>query len=307
MTSELIRSLVTRLAADDVHFYVDGSELKYRAKKGAIREADRKRVALNKAAIIEYICKLQQVEIELTVTLPPIERVERDSDGRVLSYGQQRLWFIDQLEDGSAPYNSQFGWFIEGRLDTAALEEALAEILDRHEILRTCYVGVGDESRQVIQRRRSLPLTYRDLAAVPDVHKEAQIRQWMQEDVSAPFNLRKDLLVRASIVSSTQDAHRLLLTIHNIACDGWSGGILEREFRELYDARRLHRPVRLSPLRIQYEKRVKQTHRFRLSQDCGSLKLPSSLNNLPIDINWGYIILLLWGYMLKIAEFTFLG
>ena len=252
MAIDPIRGLVSKLIAEDVHLYVDGSELKYRARKGAIRDADRKRVKENKAAIIEYLRKLQQIATEQSATLPTIEPAARNGQGLVLSYGQQRLWFIDQFEGGSAHYNTQSTLWIEGQLDTQAFEAALTELLERHEILRTCYIEAGGEPRQVIQELRSLPLTYRELGSVPDEHKQAQVRRWIQDDVSAPFDLRQDLVVRASIISFTDQAHLLVVTTHHIAGDGWSGGIFERELRELYDARRSNRPAQLSPLRIQY-------------------------------------------------------
>src|SRR5687768_6191363 len=126
MASDSIRDLVVRLSDADVHLYVDGAELKYRARKGALQEADRVQVKENKAAIVDYLRRLQQVEVERPAALPPIERVVCDADGLPLSYGQQRLWFIDQFEGGSGHYNTQCSLVIEGKLDTAALQGALS-------------------------------------------------------------------------------------------------------------------------------------------------------------------------------------
>src|SRR5688572_1789119 len=116
MATDPIRDVVTRLVAEDVHLYVDGAELKYRARQGGIREADKKWVKENKAAIIEYLCKLQ-LTIEQPVPPPPIVPVARSDDGLALSYAQQRLWFIDRLGKGSAQYNMAGSYVLAGELD----------------------------------------------------------------------------------------------------------------------------------------------------------------------------------------------
>ena len=252
MATDLIRDLVARLTADDVHLYVDGAELKYRARKGAIQEADRKQVRERKSAIMDYLRKLQAIEAEHAAALPPIERAERESGGLALSYGQQRLWFIDQLGEGSLQYNMPVAHMLEGELEIGAFERALGSLMERHEVLRTRFVEERDEPRQVIATQYTLPLQLHDLSAMSEQELAREARRLMRQEERTPFDLSRDLMLRVRLLKLSSKQHLVLYTLHHIASDGWSLGIFFRELMALYQAYAAGEPSPLAPLPIQY-------------------------------------------------------
>jgi amino acid adenylation domain-containing protein len=253
MATDLIRELVHGLFANDVHLYVEGSELKYRATKGAIRDADRKRVRENKAAIIEYLCKLQQIEIEQAAALPPIERVERDSDGLLpLSFSQQRLWFIDQMGVARTQYNMPGSYLLEGEFDVGAFERALQSVLERHEVLRTYFIKQDGEPREAIAVQYALPWQLHDLSELSGQERAREAKRLMREEARTPFDLSRDLMLRVQVLKLSAKHHLVLYTMHHIASDGWSGGILRSELSALYGAYSNGKENPLPPLKIQY-------------------------------------------------------
>jgi amino acid adenylation domain-containing protein/FkbM family methyltransferase len=181
--------------------------------------------------------------------LPAIEAVERD--GRLpLSYAQQRLWFIDQVEAGSAFYNSPAAIRLRGSLDPLALARSLSEIVRRHEVLRTRFCSEGGEPYQVIEEARELDLDVVDLSHLEEREREAE--RLAALEARRPFDLSKGPLLRASLLRLASDHHVLLLTMHHIASDAWSLGILVREAAALYRAFSAGEEPGLAPLPIQY-------------------------------------------------------
>jgi amino acid adenylation domain-containing protein len=169
--------------------------------------------------------------------LPPVVRVDRDRP-LPLSFAQERLWFIDRLEGGSAPYNIPAALRLAGALDTAALERSLGEIVRRHESLRTIFREVDGGAVQVIAPFTGFALPIDDLSALPEADREAEVRRRAREDAARPFDLAEGPLVRAVLLRLAGEEHVLLLCIHHIVSDGWSSGVLRRELSALYTAYR---------------------------------------------------------------------
>ncbi|MFD2170023.1 amino acid adenylation domain-containing protein [Tumebacillus lipolyticus] len=169
-----------------------------------------------------------------------------------LSFAQQRLWFIDRFEPGSSLYNIPMGVRLRGTLQVAALRQALQEIVNRHEVLRTSFALVDGEPVQVIAPESVLLLPFADLRDIPEADREAQAMRLVLEEAGAPFDLEKGSLVRAKLLQLTEEEHILLVTIHHIAADGWSMGVLIQEFSALYTAFVQEQPSPLQPLSIQY-------------------------------------------------------
>jgi amino acid adenylation domain-containing protein len=172
----------------------------------------------------------------------------RPRPGRVpLSFAQQRLWFIAQLEGPSAIYNNPLALRLEGELDTAALEAALADVIGRHEVLRTVFPAEGgDPCQQVLDlaeagwRLPVIPVADEDLAqAVAGIAAE-------------PFDLAAGVPVRACLLAAGAQTHVLVLVIHHIATDGWSAGVLARDLGIAYAARREGRAPEWAGLPVQY-------------------------------------------------------
>src|SRR5262249_24474557 len=153
--------------------------------------------------------------------LGPIERISRDGE-LPLSYAQQRLWFLDQLEPGSASYNVAGAVRIEGVLDEEALEKTIRQIATRHESLRTRFIEVEGEPRQVVDQEVKVWLRTDDLRAGSVEEKSREALRLAREDAERPFDLREGHLLRAKLLRMDDKEHALLLTMHHIVSDGWS-------------------------------------------------------------------------------------
>ncbi|MBA3455841.1 MAG: non-ribosomal peptide synthetase, partial [Deltaproteobacteria bacterium] len=162
------------------------------------------------------------------------------------SFAQSRLWFLDQLEPGSATYNYPIVLRLSGVLDVAALESALRELLARHEALRTTFVEKDGEPHQVVHASIDLDITRIDVAS------EEEAEPLISRATHMPFDLATGPLLRATLLRMRGDAHVLVLCIHHIATDGWSAGILLREMSALYAAFHDGRPSPLSALPCGY-------------------------------------------------------
>src|SRR5437588_9408594 len=151
-----------------------------------------------------------------------------------LSYAQQRLWFLAQMEGGSVTYHLPAALRLQGELDREALKRSLEAIWTRHEGLRSVFVAVEGELRvELLPAETGLPLPEHDLRGAVDA--EEQLQKLMFEEANAVFDLAQGPLIRAHLVRMEEDEHVLLLTQHHIVSDGWSIGILVREMTELYE------------------------------------------------------------------------
>jgi amino acid adenylation domain-containing protein/non-ribosomal peptide synthase protein (TIGR01720 family) len=184
--------------------------------------------------------------------LPAIGRVP--GGGRLeLSFAQQRLWFLDQLEPGSATYNIPAAVRLAGGLDRPALAASFAEIVRRHEVLRTKFPVVDGQPAQVVSApgwEAALPLI--DLVALPPAARSEETRRLTEEAARSPFDLTRDPMLRVSLLSLAAEEHVALAVQHHIASDGWSLGVLARELAALYAAFTAGAPSPLPELAIQY-------------------------------------------------------
>ncbi len=177
--------------------------------------------------------------------------VERDRS-LPLSFAQQRLWLLEQLDPGLAIYNSPCSIAIAGRLDADALARSLSEIISRHEVLRTVFGREGEEPVQIVMAPRPFALASIDVSTLSADAKTREIERLMRDEVDTPFNLSLDLMVRGKLVHLGSDEHRLLLTVHHIASDRWSFAILMKELAAFYAAFSRGNPSPLPNLEIQY-------------------------------------------------------
>lgn len=169
-----------------------------------------------------------------------------------LSFAQERLWFLDQLEPGSPVYNVCQPVQLEGVLNVAALQRALDEIVRRHEVLRTNFIAAEGRPIQVVTAARTVPLRVVDLTEWRDGPAAEEARRCLREEARRPFDLSHDALVRALLVRLSPGEHTLMLTMHHIVSDGWSIGIFFRELSALYAADCHGTRAHLPELPIQY-------------------------------------------------------
>jgi non-ribosomal peptide synthetase component F/acyl carrier protein len=183
--------------------------------------------------------------------LPPLERVARS--GRLpLSFAQQRMWFLSQLEPDSPFYNTPSAVRLRGPLDVAALQRCFEEIVRRHEVLRTTFTTEQGEPRQVIAPSLAVPLPVVDLTHLPESEREAEALRLASEEAQRPFDLSRGPVLRATLLALGPEEHVALFTLHHIVSDGWSIGVVLRELWALYDAFRQGQPSPLPELTVQY-------------------------------------------------------
>ena len=177
----------------------------------------------------------------------------RRPDQRIpLTFGQKRLWFLEQLEPENRIYNDVLSLRLSGPLDVQALEAALRGIVERHEVLRTVFVEVEGEPAQVIRSDLPFPFEVRDLSDLPEEERMQVVRRLADEAAHAPFDLVRGPLLRFVLLRLGETEHALVIPIHHIVTDGWSMGIFFRELAILYHAHQDGRPAMLPPLAIQY-------------------------------------------------------
>jgi len=185
------------------------------------------------------------------VQLPRLEPVPR-TQYLPLSFSQQRLWFLDQLEPDSPLYNIRLNLRLRGRLNFQALEQSFVELMRRHEVLRTNFRFVDGEPVQVIRPAEPVTVSVIDLSGLPESQRDSEEVRLSQAEHWRPFNLEHDSLMRVLLLRLSEDDHIMLITVHHIIFDGWSDGLLRNELTALYNAFDKGGPSPLPDQRIQY-------------------------------------------------------
>ncbi|XWU44250.1 MAG: amino acid adenylation domain-containing protein [Dolichospermum sp. UKL202] len=197
----------------------------------------------------QSIQQLQQEDLELT-SPPILARVENVQ--LPLSYSQQRLWFLDQLEESSAIYNIPVGLRVQGKVNIAALEQSLQAIIARHEALRTNFITVDGETVQIIHAEIAWKLSVVNLQDLPTNEIELTAQQLVEKQTIQPFDLANESLITATLLLLSETENVLIVCMHHIVSDGWSIGIFVKELTALYNAYAQGQPTPLAPLEIQY-------------------------------------------------------
>lgn len=194
--------------------------------------------------------KLRQSEFALDLK-PSLTRRESPATAP-LSFAQERLRFLWELEPESPAYNRPTFLRLTGRLDATALEQALNGLTRRHEVLRASYPIVGGRPVQSLRPGEPQPLPCKDLSGGPAESRKAELERLARVVAREPFDLSDGPVMRATLVRCEAEDHFLLLVFHHIAFDAWSGTVLLDELPQLYEAFHKSAPVRLAPLPIQY-------------------------------------------------------
>ena len=185
------------------------------------------------------------------LVLPPIERVER-AGPLPLSFAQQRLWFLNQLDQRSSFFNMHQAVRLKGVLNTAALEQSLNELFRRHEALRTKFVTVDGLPVQVIEPLQPFSLVLEDLTVLTRAEQETKVLALSKEEAHHSFDLTQAPLLRIRLLRLDSEEHVVLLTMHHIISDGWSMAVFFREMSTLYAAFSEGMKPKLAELPIQY-------------------------------------------------------
>ncbi|MBH8563641.1 amino acid adenylation domain-containing protein [Nostoc sp. CENA67] len=240
--------LLSDLRRLDVKLWAEGEDLCFQAPSKTITPTLRQELKERKAEILTF---LHNANAAFKGNASPILPVPR-SQNLPLSFAQQRLWFIDQLEPGSYTYNMPSAYRLTGQLNVTALEQSLNEIVRRHEALRTNFPSDNGQPKQVITQDAILTLPVIDLRNIPETEKETQAQEIIRLFAQKPFDLATDLLVRVQLLCLKETEYILVLNIHHIVSDGWSFDVLLRELTALYSGFSSNQPAKLPSLPIQY-------------------------------------------------------
>src|SRR5262249_16601971 len=181
----------------------------------------------------------------------PIPRKTNDGSAG-LSFAQEGLWFLDQMEPGNAAYNIPMAFRLVGPLDVVLLERALNEVIRRHQILRTTFPLRGEQPIQLIAPSLTVALPIVDLQTLPKTLREAEVLRLAVEEAQQTFDLNRGPLIRSTLLRLGAEEHVWLLTMHHIISDGWSMGVLFREITLLYEAFSKGATSPLPDLALQY-------------------------------------------------------
>ncbi|MCP4662962.1 MAG: amino acid adenylation domain-containing protein, partial [bacterium] len=182
---------------------------------------------------------------------PPLKRVARDRE-IPLSFAQQRLWFLCQLEGGSPAYNMAAAYRLKGTVHRAALERSLREIVRRHEVLRTTFPNVAGRPVQVVAPEVDLRLAVVDLEGLPPSRRQGTAQQIAREAAARPFDVARGPLFGVTLLRFAEQQHVVLFNLHHIISDGWSQGVLFDELAVVYESFIDGKPSPLAELPIQY-------------------------------------------------------
>jgi amino acid adenylation domain-containing protein len=219
-----------------------------------------------------------------------------------LSFAQQRLWLVDQLEPNNPAYNILLAYRFAGKLDVPALKQSLSEIVRRHEILRTTFTIMDGKPIQVIAPTLSLSLPVVDLNDVPATQQQAKVQQTLLKEAQRPFDLRSAPLLRTNLLQLGEEEYIFIVTVHHIVSDGWSMGVFVRELNLLYPALSADRPSPLPDIPIQYAdytvwqrqwltgktlETLLNYWRKQLGEQIPTLELPTDRPRLPVQNHRG--------------------
>ena len=248
---------LAQLRAMGVRLHPNGDQIRCSAPTGVLTSALKEQISVRKEELVALLETLSSPP-------PPISSIPR-TDPLPVSFAQQRMWFLHQMDRHNPAYNMALALWLSGPLDVEALELSLQTIVQRHESLRTTFPAVEGEPVQVIVPMVSVSLPVHEIEGT-EQNSETEVESKMNRLAREPFDLATGPLFRARLWRLAADHHAVMLTMHHIVSDGWSVGVLFRELATLYEGYTAGGEPRLSPLAAQYAD-FSQWQRERLSGD----------------------------------------
>lgn len=245
----MINKLVTRLAAEGIRFGLKRGELVYQSKS-ALSAMQLEEIKLHKEEIIDLLQRKRRSRSAASESAIELRRY--DQAYYPLSFGQEQMWFVDQFMDGGSQFNMPVALRLEGGLDVYALELAIRELVERHHALRCVISEVDGKAQQQVKSSVDFSLAKAKCNYSQREQQDRAVDDWVQKQLSMPFDLRCDYMLRAALLEYGEGEHILVLVLHHIAGDGISINLLLSELRQLYQANLQGGQNPLPPLALQY-------------------------------------------------------
>lgn len=240
MSKRRLDQILQDVADRQIHLYLEEDKLKFRAPKNALDSSLAGEIKQYKPQIIQMLSAASE-----------LAHSDDDQDQKpVVSYAQERLWFLQKLEQQPTAYNIQALFHLEGDLDTGLLQDCFRMIMKRHEVLRTRFIESDGEVIPVIEA--DPPLDFKIIYKEPPEFNTDFIYKYAREEMNTSFDLEKLPLLRSRLIYDGNQSYYLILTIHHIITDGWSHSIFFKELTTLYEQKRQKQSTELPPLPAQY-------------------------------------------------------
>jgi amino acid adenylation domain-containing protein len=243
-----IEEFLSYLSSLDVKLWVEENRLRCNAPKDVLTPVIKEELAERKEDILAFIRNNNVASLADKQPIRPVKWQEN----LPLSFAQQRLWFLAQLEPDSPFNNIPAAVRLQGQLNIEALQQSFNEIIRRHEALRTNFHTKEGQPVAVISQEKPLTLPILDISLLPANQQQAEIKQQAAQEAQQPFDISNNLLLRVKLLRLSEQEHIVLLTMHHIVSDGWSIGVLVEELATLYQAFCNGQPSPLPQLPIQY-------------------------------------------------------
>ncbi|MEH2239775.1 non-ribosomal peptide synthetase [Nostoc sp.] len=246
--NEQVVSLMLRLQNIGCRIWAEDDKLRLRTTKNALTTELKQEIQTNKADILAFLNSARAISVmaEEIPTLP-------DDAPKPLSFAQQRLWLLAQLQGPSASYNMPMALQLDGNLNIDALHSSLAYLLNRHASLRMYFPTVAGQPQIAIQNLDDIEvLTIQNWRNLDEYPQSPTVRRFIDTHVQEPFDLNTAPLFKAKLLQLKEQKYVLLINMHHIISDGWSMGVFVRELRQVYTAFAQDQTPNLAPLPIQY-------------------------------------------------------
>ncbi|MEH2290128.1 amino acid adenylation domain-containing protein [Nostoc sp.] len=243
-----IEEFLSYLCSVDVKLWIEENRLRCSAPKDVLTPVIKLELAERKEDILAFIRKNNVAVSSNNQPIYPVKRQEN----LPLSFAQQRLWFLAQLEPDSSFYNIPAAVRLEGQLNLEALQQSFNEIISRHEVLRTNFQTTQEQAVVVIYEQKPLTLSIVDISELAANQQQVEVKQQAAQAAQVAFDISSDHLLRVKLLRLDEQEHILLLTMHHIISDAWSIDVIVRELATLYQAFLSGQPLPLPELAIQY-------------------------------------------------------
>ncbi len=245
----IIPNIIEQCLDLGVQLSTDGKSLNVDGNQGLLSPQLISLLKNNKEQLIEYISQFTQIEQQKSQMQVLVADRNKDLP---LSSSQKRLWVLDQIHGQSSHYNMASSFWLEGSFNLSTAQQAMKMLVARHEVLRTNFKQVNGEPVQIISNGEACIFSYQDLSHLSLSDSEDIVMRLAAEDATKPFDLTKDVMIRMGFLRQADNKGALFFSMHHIAADGWSIGIIHKEFVSIYNALTNGLALKLAPLPVQY-------------------------------------------------------